>query len=533
MPDMTISSRHSFLATTCSVALITGCATGTDRTADLQAPRVEPVYRVEQPAGTAAGQYAVGRMDLAAGRVEDAISRFRNALRLDPNFADARNGLGVAYGQQGRYDDAIAAFRATLASGPARAHVFSNLGYAQLRAGYLDDAWESLTRAFELDAWNKGTRANLRLLAERRQQRTQQATVLASAEPAAARPAATESTVAEPAAVSVDEPATGIAAPAAGAAGIDALPAGRAASAVADGSAASVDGAPPRAVVRPVTAPPVVEIVQRPGQATELVPVVVSVAQSLAADALAQPAVPATVMSGVAHPSGSSMLVQIEPNVYELRSASSTIAVAAADHAASTPAGAQVASPAGATAGTSGNVSDSTLAAVSGAARRVWKRAIRTIESIASSTARIAPEPAAGVRAVATDLPVHGRLEVSNAVGIKRLAAHTARQLGRYGVEVSRLSDYRPFGLPVTQIQYRDGHLTDARALQQHLPVTATMVPVASLREGVDLRLVVGRDMIAGRSAVPGVVVWWEQPSVPAPAPVRVAAGEAGGWRLL
>jgi len=217
----------------------------------------------------------------------------------------------------------------------------------------------------------------------------------------------------------------------------------------------------------------------------------------------------------------------------DTRSASSTIAVAAADHAASTPAGAQVASPAGATAGTSGNVSDSTLAAVSGAARRVWKRAIRTIETIASSTARIAPEPAAGVRAVATDLPVHGRLEVSNAVGIKRLAAHTARQLGRYGVEVSRLSDYRPFGLPVTQIQYRDGHLTDARALQQHLPVTATMVPVASLREGVDLRLVVGRDMIAGRSAVPGVVVWWEQRSVPAPAPVRVAAGEAGGWRLL
>jgi hypothetical protein len=152
----------------CAVALITGCAsTGTGQIAlDERNTKIEPVYRIQQPAGTAAGQYAIGRMDLAEGRIDAAIERFRNALKLDPVYAEAHNGLGIAYGQRGRFGEAAEAFRAALASGPASAHVLNNLGFAQLKAGRLAEAWKALERSFAIDPTNRHTRENLRLLAQ-------------------------------------------------------------------------------------------------------------------------------------------------------------------------------------------------------------------------------------------------------------------------------------------------------------------------------------------------------------------------------
>ena len=134
-------NRQSLLAGACAVMLLAGCATSPGVVElDGRNTRVAGVYRVQEPVGTAAGQYAVGRMDLAAGRVDAAIDRFESALRLDPNFVEAHNGLGVAYGHLGRYVEAAQAFRSALASGPAAAHLLNNLGFAQLRAGQLFEA---------------------------------------------------------------------------------------------------------------------------------------------------------------------------------------------------------------------------------------------------------------------------------------------------------------------------------------------------------------------------------------------------------
>ncbi len=158
-------SPYRHLLGACAVSLVTGCATTVDRVAlDAGNTLIEPVYRVQQPAGTAAGQYAVGRLDLAEGRIDAAIRRFRAALKLDPVFVEAHNGLGVAYGHQGRFAEATDAFRRALASGPASAHVLSNLGYAQMRVGDLHEAWESFVRAVELDPKNRRTLENVRAL---------------------------------------------------------------------------------------------------------------------------------------------------------------------------------------------------------------------------------------------------------------------------------------------------------------------------------------------------------------------------------
>ena len=58
-------------------------------------------------------------------------------------------------------------------------------------------------------------------------------------------------------------------------------------------------------------------------------------------------------------------------------------------------------------------------------------------------------------------------LEVSNGAGVTRLASRTAHQLARFGADVARVTNYRSFDRKVTEIQYRDGHLDGAMAVQQ------------------------------------------------------------------
>ncbi len=51
-----------------------------------------------------------GSAHFAKGEIEEAIDSFRQALAVDPDFADAHNNLGAALGRLGRLDDAIKQF---------------------------------------------------------------------------------------------------------------------------------------------------------------------------------------------------------------------------------------------------------------------------------------------------------------------------------------------------------------------------------------------------------------------------------------
>ena len=183
--------RKLFFLGAGTLALATGCAYLPGLAPTALKPVLEPVQQVSKPAGTAAGQSAVGRLDLAAGRLDAAIIRFQQALQLDPTLIEAHNGLGVAFGQQGRYDQAAAAFRDALALSPDSPYLLNNLGYAQMRAGQLDEAWVSLDRAHRLGRHNQHTAENLALLAQARQKAGGSATgAVPSAETLAAAPAA-------------------------------------------------------------------------------------------------------------------------------------------------------------------------------------------------------------------------------------------------------------------------------------------------------------------------------------------------------
>ncbi len=86
-------------------------------------------------------------------------------------------------------------------------------------------------------------------------------------------------------------------------------------------------------------------------------------------------------------------------------------------------------------------------------------------------------------------------LEVSNGNGISGLAKRVAGWLAEAGIPTARLTNQRPFVQAATELQYREGYAAEAAALAGTLEHPARLVPSRALARGVDLRLVLGRDL--------------------------------------
>jgi Flp pilus assembly protein TadD len=65
-------------------------------------------------------------------RLDEAITEFGEAIRLKPDFALARNSLGIALGGQGRLDEAISEFKEALRLQPEYTNAMKNLEKAQM-----------------------------------------------------------------------------------------------------------------------------------------------------------------------------------------------------------------------------------------------------------------------------------------------------------------------------------------------------------------------------------------------------------------
>jgi protein O-GlcNAc transferase len=96
-------------------------------------------------------QFVLGQVLQALGRWDSAIAAHEAALRLQPEFLDARNNLGICLHMCRRYAQAAAAYRQALALDPANAGVMANLGAALREMGELPEAVELLCAAAELE----------------------------------------------------------------------------------------------------------------------------------------------------------------------------------------------------------------------------------------------------------------------------------------------------------------------------------------------------------------------------------------------
>jgi protein O-GlcNAc transferase len=87
-----------------------------------------------------------------AGRLSEAESRYRRALKSQPGNPDALHLLGMVALQSGRPADAAVSVRKALAVAPGQASFWNTLGVAQRAAGQVADALGSFERAVTLDA---------------------------------------------------------------------------------------------------------------------------------------------------------------------------------------------------------------------------------------------------------------------------------------------------------------------------------------------------------------------------------------------
>jgi tetratricopeptide (TPR) repeat protein len=84
------------------------------------------------------------------GKYEEAITSFREAVRLRPGYADALNNLGNVLYFQKKLDEAIACYEEVLRVAPEHAGACSNLGEVVRQQGRLGDAVTYCERAVRL-----------------------------------------------------------------------------------------------------------------------------------------------------------------------------------------------------------------------------------------------------------------------------------------------------------------------------------------------------------------------------------------------
>lgn len=84
------------------------------------------------------------------GMYDDAIAAYKEAIKLDPNYARGHLVLGEAYGEKGMYDEAIAEHKRAIEINPRYAAAHNNLGIAYAHKGLYDEAIAAYERAVAL-----------------------------------------------------------------------------------------------------------------------------------------------------------------------------------------------------------------------------------------------------------------------------------------------------------------------------------------------------------------------------------------------
>ncbi len=87
---------------------------------------------------------------MSQGKLDEAITNFRRALALKPDYGEVHSNLGIALRDHGKLEDAVASYRRALAIKPDLPETYSNLGIALRDQGRLEEALANFDRALEL-----------------------------------------------------------------------------------------------------------------------------------------------------------------------------------------------------------------------------------------------------------------------------------------------------------------------------------------------------------------------------------------------
>ncbi|MGA2070269.1 MAG: tetratricopeptide repeat protein [Sedimentisphaerales bacterium] len=81
------------------------------------------------------------------GRYQDAIEAYKQAIKINPYFADAFVGLGITYGKLDQWQNEVETYKQAIKLKPGYANAYYNLGIAYKDLGRLEDAMEAWKQA--------------------------------------------------------------------------------------------------------------------------------------------------------------------------------------------------------------------------------------------------------------------------------------------------------------------------------------------------------------------------------------------------
>jgi Tfp pilus assembly protein PilF len=105
---------------------------------------------VENDPNNSRAHSTLGSVLFQAGKVQEAIGHYEQALRIQPDYVTAHNNFGVALVQQGRLPEAIGHYEQALQLRPDYAEAHNNLGIVLMRQGRLPEAIGHYEQALRL-----------------------------------------------------------------------------------------------------------------------------------------------------------------------------------------------------------------------------------------------------------------------------------------------------------------------------------------------------------------------------------------------
>lgn len=89
-----------------------------------------------------------------AGKLDDAVAAYKDAITADAEYLDAYRNLGAVYFEKGSYDDALKTFQTATEKNPKSADAFADLGKVQLAKRNFVEAEAAFKKAIALDDKN-------------------------------------------------------------------------------------------------------------------------------------------------------------------------------------------------------------------------------------------------------------------------------------------------------------------------------------------------------------------------------------------
>jgi protein O-GlcNAc transferase len=107
-----------------------------------QALRANPNY--------AEAHYNLGNVRKKQGKLQAASDSYQQALKIQPEIAEAHNNLGTVFQKQGKLEAAVQSYQQALKIKPEYAQAHYNLGNLFLKQGKLDEALKSYDQALKI-----------------------------------------------------------------------------------------------------------------------------------------------------------------------------------------------------------------------------------------------------------------------------------------------------------------------------------------------------------------------------------------------